>query len=168
MARRSSSNSLGRRGHGFCGAPLVGGSLRVHGTRSPYSYAHAAEQESLLSQAPLHSRHAAPPHRPPPPLLLSRHLPPRGDRRALSLEHPELLGRPPGPAPLQPEPGRKSGSAAGASVGGGSSFGTGHRDCNGKTPGPRTQVMEVFPQVNARKDRADLDEETDYVSGPME
>lgn len=25
-------------------------------------------------------------------------------------------------------------------------------------------MSEVFPQVNARKDRADLDEETDYVS----
>ncbi|KAL6111186.1 cacna1i [Pungitius sinensis] len=166
--RRSCSNSLGRRSYGFGGAPLVGGSLRVHGTRSPYSYPHAAEQESLLSQPPPHFCHAAPPHRPPPPLpplLSSRHFPPRSDRRALSLEHPELLrggGRPPGPPPLQPDPGRRSGSGAGASVGGGSSFGTDHRDCNGKTPGPQTQVMEVFPQVNARKDRADLDEETDY------
>lgn len=26
-------------------------------------------------------------------------------------------------------------------------------------------MTDVFPQVNARKDRADLDEETDYVSG---
>lgn len=44
-------------------------------------------------------------------------------------------------------------------------LGVDHRDCNGKTPGPRTQLMaEIFPQVNARKDRADLDEETDYVS----
>lgn len=48
---------------------------------------------------------------------------------------------------------------------GGGSGGAGHRDCNGKTPGPHTRLMsEVFPQVNARKDRADLDEETDYVS----
>ncbi|KAM8879115.1 voltage-dependent T-type calcium channel subunit alpha-1I isoform 2-T2 [Spinachia spinachia] len=156
--RRSSSNSLGRRSYGFSGAPLVGGSLRVHSTRSPYSYTHAAEQESLLSQPLTHSRHAPPPHRPPPPpLLLCRHFPPRSDRRALSLEHQEL------PNALQLDPGRRSGSGAGgASVGGGSSFGTDHRDCNGKTPGPHTQVMEVFPQVNARKDRADLDEETDY------
>lgn len=44
-------------------------------------------------------------------------------------------------------------------------LGVDHRDCNGKTSGPRTQLMaEIFPQVNARKDRADLDEEADYVS----
>lgn len=48
----------------------------------------------------------------------------------------------------------------------GSGLGVDHRDCNGKAPGPHTQLMvEVFPQVNARKDRTDLDEETDYVSG---
>lgn len=48
----------------------------------------------------------------------------------------------------------------------GSGLGVDHRDCNGKASGPHTHLMaEVFPQVNARKDRADLDEETDYVSG---
>lgn len=48
----------------------------------------------------------------------------------------------------------------------GSGLGVDHRDCNGKASGPHTQLMtEVFPQVNARKDRTDLDEETDYVSG---
>lgn len=58
------------------------------------------------------------------------------------------------------------GSVTGGS-GTGSGQGGGHRDCNGKTPGPHTRLMsEVFPQVNARKDRADLEEETDYVSSP--
>lgn len=169
---RSSSNSLGRRSYGFGGAPLVGGSLRVHSTRSPHSYTYAAEQESLLSH-PSHSHHPLPPHHPPPPpLLLSRHFAARRDRRALSLELPELLragGQPPGQLPVHPDPGRRSGSGAGGSITGGSGAGSGlgvdHRDCNGKTPGPHTQLMaEVFPQVNARKDRADLDEETDYVS----
>ncbi|XP_044044865.1 voltage-dependent T-type calcium channel subunit alpha-1I-like isoform X2 [Siniperca chuatsi] len=169
-SRRSSSNSLGRRSYGFGGAPLVGGSLRVHGTRSPHSYTYAAEQESLLSHPP-HSHHPLPPHHPPPPpLFLSRHFAVRRDRRALSLELPELLragGQPPGLPPFHPDPGRRSESGAGGSItggsGAGSGFGVDHRDCNGKTPGPRTQLIaEVFPQVNARKDRADLDEETDY------
>ncbi|XP_068178503.1 voltage-dependent T-type calcium channel subunit alpha-1I-like [Antennarius striatus] len=169
-SRRSSSNSLGRRSYGFGGAPIVGGSLRVHSTRSPHSYAYAPEQESLLSH-PSHSHHPLPPHHPPPPpLFLSRHFDARRDRRALSLELPELLragGQPPPPAlpPVHPEhPGRRSGSGAGGSVTGGSVAGLGvdHRDCNGKAPGPITLMTEVFPQVNARKDRADLDEETDY------
>lgn len=73
---------------------------------------------------------------------------------------------------VPPEPGRRSGSGAGGSIAGGSGAGSGfgmeHRDCNGKAPGPHTHLMaEVFPQVNARKDRADLDEETDYVSGVL-
>ncbi|KAI3353471.1 hypothetical protein L3Q82_019996 [Scortum barcoo] len=165
-SRRSSSNSLGRRSYGFGGAPLVGGSLRVHSTRSPHSYTYAAEQESLLSH-PLHSHHPFPPHHPPPPpLLLSRHFAARRDRRALSLELPELL-RAGGQPPAHPEPGRRSGSGAGVSITGGSGSGSGvgvdHRDCNGKAPGPHAHLIaEVFPQVNARKDRADLDEETDY------
>lgn len=164
---RSSSNSLGRRSYGFGGAPLVGGSLRVRGSCSPHSYPYSAEQESLLTH-PSHSHHPLLKHHPPPPSLLSRHLARRRDRRALSLELPELLragGQPPG----HPDAGRRSGCGAGGSVTGGpgigSGLGGGHRDCNGKTPGPHTQLMsEVFPQVNARKDRADLDEETDYVS----
>uniref|UniRef100_A0A671VQD9 Calcium voltage-gated channel subunit alpha1 I n=1 Tax=Sparus aurata TaxID=8175 RepID=A0A671VQD9_SPAAU len=144
-ASLSSSNSLGRRSYGFGGAPLVGGSLRVHSTRSPHSYSYAAEQESLLSHPSLSHHPLHPHHPPPPPLFLSRHFAGRRDRRALSLELPELLragGQPPGPPPVHPGPGRRS-------------------DCNGKTP--HTQLMaEVFPQVNARKDRADLDDETDY------
>uniref|UniRef100_A0AAQ5X748 Voltage-dependent T-type calcium channel subunit alpha n=1 Tax=Amphiprion ocellaris TaxID=80972 RepID=A0AAQ5X748_AMPOC len=168
-ASQSSSNSLGRRSYGFGGAPPVGGSLRVRSTRSPHSYTYAAEQESLLSHPP-HSHHPLPPHHPPPPpLFLSRHFA-RRDRRALSLELPELLragGQPPCLPPIHPDPGRRSGSRAGGSLVGGSAGGSGlgvdHRDCNGKAPGPHTQLIaEVFPQVNARKDRADLDEETDY------
>uniref|UniRef100_A0A671VTL4 Calcium voltage-gated channel subunit alpha1 I n=1 Tax=Sparus aurata TaxID=8175 RepID=A0A671VTL4_SPAAU len=145
-------------------------SLRVHSTRSPHSYSYAAEQESLLSHPSLSHHPLHPHHPPPPPLFLSRHFAGRRDRRALSLELPELLragGQPPGPPPVHPGPGRRSGSGAGGSITGGSGAGSGlgmdHRDCNGKTP--HTQLMaEVFPQVNARKDRADLDDETDYVS----
>ncbi|KAK1886194.1 Voltage-dependent T-type calcium channel subunit alpha-1I, partial [Dissostichus eleginoides] len=136
-SRRSSSNSLGRRSYGFGGPPVVGGSLRVHSTRSPYSYTFAAEQERFSA---------------------------RRDRRALSLELPELRGHPSGLPPVQSaDPGRRGGSGAGGSITGGSVAGSGldHRDCNGKTP--HTQLMaEVYPQVNARKDRTDLDEETDY------
>lgn len=148
----------------------MGGSLRVHSTRSPHSYSYAAEQESLLSHPSLSHHPLHPHHPPPPPLFLSRHFAGRRDRRALSLELPELLRagvQPPGPPPVHPGPGRRSGSGAGGSITGGSGAGSGlgmdHRDCNGKTP--HTQLMaEVFPQVNARKDRADLDDETDYVS----
>ncbi|XP_016525808.1 voltage-dependent T-type calcium channel subunit alpha-1I-like isoform X2 [Poecilia formosa] len=167
-SRRSSSNSLGRRTYGFSGAPPVGGSLRVRSTRSPYSYHHASEQESLLSHS-LHSHHS---HHPlPPPMFLSRHFGGRRDRRALSLELPELLrtgGQAPAPPPVQiPDHVRKSGSGAAGSLTGGSGAGSGlgadHRDCNGKASGHHNHLMtNVFPQVNARKDRADLDEETDY------
>ncbi|XP_017264425.2 voltage-dependent T-type calcium channel subunit alpha-1I [Kryptolebias marmoratus] len=161
-SRRSSSNSLGRRSYGFGGAPPVGGSLRVRSSRSPYSYNYASEQESLLAHS-YHSHH--PPHHhhpPPPPLFLSRHFGVRRDRRALSLELPELLRT----GGQIPEPARRSGSGAGGSPAGsgtGSVLGVDHRDCNGKAPGPHTHLItDVFPQVNARKDRADLDEETDY------
>ncbi|MEQ2315338.1 hypothetical protein AMECASPLE_021301, partial [Ameca splendens] len=167
-SRRSSSNSLGRRSYGFGGAPPVGGSLRVRSTCSPYSYNHASEQESLLSH-PLHSHHS---HHPlPPSLFLSRHFGARRDRRALSLELPELLctgGQALGLPPIQvPDHGRKSGSGAPGSLTGGSGAGSGlgldHRDCNGKASGHHNHLItDVFPQVNARKDRADLDEETDY------
>ncbi|XP_029948747.1 voltage-dependent T-type calcium channel subunit alpha-1I-like [Salarias fasciatus] len=166
-SRRSSSNSLGRRSYGFGGAPPVGGSLRVRSTRSPHSYTYAAEQESLLSH-PHHPHHPlASHHAPPPPLFLSRHFSGRRDRRALSLELPEVLRAGGQPPPVHIESGRRSGSGTGGSITGGSGTGSGlgvdHRDCNGKAPGPHTQLMtDVFPQVNARKDRADLDEETDY------
>uniref|UniRef100_UPI003AAF45BE voltage-dependent T-type calcium channel subunit alpha-1I n=1 Tax=Centroberyx gerrardi TaxID=166262 RepID=UPI003AAF45BE len=173
-SRRSSWNSLGRRSYGVGGAPLVGGSLRVHSTRSPLSYTYSAEQESLLSHQP-HSHHGLPPHPlPPPSLLFSRRYAARRDRRALSLELPELLraaGQPLTHPLAHPDPRRTSGggSGMGGSITGGSGSGAGsgggvdHRDCNGKAPGPQAQLLaEVFPQLNARKDRADLDEETDY------
>ncbi|XP_056135687.1 voltage-dependent T-type calcium channel subunit alpha-1I-like [Lampris incognitus] len=163
-SRRSSWNSLGRRSYGLGGPPLVGGSLRVRSTCSPYSYAYPAEQESLLSHTP---NYPLPPHHPPaPPLLFSRRYAARGGRRALSLELPELL-RVPGQPPAHPDPGRRSGSGTGASItegsGGGSGGGFDHHDCNGKTPVLHPRLLaEVFPQVNARKDQAKLDEETDY------
>lgn len=150
----------------------MGGSLRVHSTRSPNFYNYAAEQESLLSH-PHHSHYPLPPNHPPRPLFLSRHFAARRDRRALSLELPELFrtgGQHPGLPTVHPDPGRRNGSGTGGSIHrdsvAGSGLGVDHRDCNGKAPGPHTQLMtEVFPQVNARKDRTDLDEEMDYVSG---
>uniref|UniRef100_A0A8C1LX95 Calcium voltage-gated channel subunit alpha1 Ia n=1 Tax=Cyprinus carpio TaxID=7962 RepID=A0A8C1LX95_CYPCA len=83
-SRRSSWNSLGRSSR--CLGMGGGGSLRV---RSPHS--HPAEQESLLSPPP-------PPLHPP---LLSRHFVPCRERRALSLELPELL-QVPGPCSFLP------------------------------------------------------------------
>ncbi|KAK7167631.1 hypothetical protein R3I94_001884 [Phoxinus phoxinus] len=139
-SRRSSWNSLGRSSR--CLGMGGGGSLRV---RSPHS--RPAEQESLLSPPP-------PPLHPP---LLSRHFVPRRERRALSLELPELL-QVPGPAlpPLHPRQRKKSFSGGLGSVGE-------HQDCNGKTPSVQPQIInEVYPQVNTRKDREDLDDELDY------
>ncbi|KTF97776.1 hypothetical protein cypCar_00012506 [Cyprinus carpio] len=139
-SRRSSWNSLGRSSR--CLGMGGGGSLRV---RSPHS--HPAEQESLLSPPP-------PPLHPP---LLSRHFVPCRERRALSLELPELL-QVPGPVlpPLHPRQSKKSFSGGLGSVGE-------HQDCNGKTPSVQPQIInEVYPQVNTRKDRDDLDDELDY------
>ncbi|XP_057700423.1 voltage-dependent T-type calcium channel subunit alpha-1I-like isoform X2 [Corythoichthys intestinalis] len=160
-SRRSSSNSLGRRNYGFGGAPLVGGSLRLHSTHTRYTCPHPAEQESLLSRS-LHPQHPATTQGPPPAgIFLSRR-----DRRALSLELPELIqavgqGVFPPATNAKVEYGKRSrGSFAGGS-GTESGVGTDHRDCNGKAPHSRLMV-DVFPQVNARKERADLDEETDY------
>ncbi|XP_056307104.1 voltage-dependent T-type calcium channel subunit alpha-1I [Danio aesculapii] len=137
-SRRSSWNSLGRSSR--CLGMGGGGSLRV---RSPHC--HPAEQESLLSPPPLH------------PPLLPRHFPPRRERRALSLELPELL-QVPGPPlpPLHPRQRKKSFSGGLGSVGE-------HQDCNGKTPSVQPQIInEVYPQVNTRKDREDLEDELDY------
>uniref|UniRef100_A0AAV2KHU3 Uncharacterized protein n=1 Tax=Knipowitschia caucasica TaxID=637954 RepID=A0AAV2KHU3_KNICA len=150
---QSSSHSLSRRGYG-----LVGGSLRVHSSCSPHPFPLAPEQESLLSHPhlPHHSRHRnhhPPPPAPPPPPLLSRQYGTRRDRRALSPTANLAHG-------FQ-DSGRRSGGGGGGSVVGSGGFGTDHRDCNGKTA-HTTLITEVYPQVNARKDRADLDEETDY------
>ncbi|XP_016101252.1 voltage-dependent T-type calcium channel subunit alpha-1I-like [Sinocyclocheilus grahami] len=139
-SRRSSWNSLSRSSR--CLGMGGGGSLRVC---SPHS--RPVEQESLLSPPP-------PPLHPP---LLSRHFIPRRERRALSLELPELL-QVPGPAlpPLEARQCKKSFSGGLGSVGE-------HQDCNGKTPSVQPQIInEVYPQVNARKDREDLDDELDY------
>uniref|UniRef100_A0A674C8E9 Calcium voltage-gated channel subunit alpha1 I n=1 Tax=Salmo trutta TaxID=8032 RepID=A0A674C8E9_SALTR len=91
---RSSWNSLGcpSRGLGGMGAGVVGGSLRV---RSPHSLYHSAEQEFLLSPA----LHLPPHHAPPLPLLSRRNAIRHRDRRALSLELPNMLQVPGGPPP---------------------------------------------------------------------
>uniref|UniRef100_A0AAZ3S5E2 Voltage-dependent T-type calcium channel subunit alpha n=1 Tax=Oncorhynchus tshawytscha TaxID=74940 RepID=A0AAZ3S5E2_ONCTS len=144
--RRSSWNSLGRPSRALGLGVGGGGSLR---SRSPHA-THPAEQESLLS----------PPHPPPhlahlPPLLALNFVP-RRDRRALSLELPELLQVPGTPlASMLPYPRKKSFSSG--LVGGGA--GGEHQDCNGKAP---SLLTEVFPQVNTRKDREDLDDDIDY------
>ncbi|KAI4876526.1 hypothetical protein NFI96_016545, partial [Prochilodus magdalenae] len=136
-SRRSSWNSVGRTSRGL----TVGGSLRVRGPHS-----HPAERESLLSP---------PPQLPHPPPLLSRRLHPRRDRRALSLELPECFQLP--APPLQrPSLTRKKSFCGDRGSGE-------HQDCNGKGPGPRAPLLsEVYPQVNTRKDRPHIDEETDY------
>ncbi|KAL0993170.1 hypothetical protein UPYG_G00104180 [Umbra pygmaea] len=160
--RRSSWNSLGHPSRTLGLGIGGGGSLR---TRSPHA-AHPAEQEALLS------RPHPTPHLALAPPLLPRHFIPRRDRRALSLELPELLQVPGNPvAPLLPYPRKKSFSGG---LGGGGT-GAEHRDCNGKAPPaqlqlqlpphvrPHSQLMtDVFPQVNTRKDREDLDDEIDY------
>uniref|UniRef100_A0A8C1V0U2 Calcium voltage-gated channel subunit alpha1 Ib n=1 Tax=Cyprinus carpio TaxID=7962 RepID=A0A8C1V0U2_CYPCA len=116
-SRRCSWNSVGHSARGLRAGGVIGGSLRVRSIHS-----HPAEHESLL----LH-----------PPFLLRRH------RRALSLELPELLQRPPLVR-------KKSVSAE-------------HQDCNGKGPGPQgTLLGEVYPQLNVRKDKKDLEEDTEY------
>ncbi|KAL2101390.1 hypothetical protein ACEWY4_003151 [Coilia grayii] len=162
--RRSSWNSLGRPNQamgvglgGGCGGGGGGGggggSLRLRS--APQSY--LAEQESLLSPPPLHL----------PPHLLSRHLYPRRERRAYSLELPELLQVPPGQMvgpPLPPLHGHAPRKKSFSEGPGGTGVGVEHQDCNGKTPLSAQQrlLTEVYPQVNTRKDREDLDDELDY------
>ncbi|KAI5108767.1 voltage-dependent T-type calcium channel subunit alpha-1I isoform X2, partial [Silurus meridionalis] len=132
-SRRSSWNSMGRATRGLA----VGGSLRVRGPHS-----HPAERESLLSPRPQLSHH---------PPLLSRRYSLRRDRRALSLELPEQLQLP-GPSLQHPLLPRKK-----------SECGEQHHDCNGKAPmRQRALLSEVYPQLNARKDKPHLEEETDY------
>ncbi|XP_036798481.1 voltage-dependent T-type calcium channel subunit alpha-1I-like [Oncorhynchus mykiss] len=164
--RRSSWNSLGcpSRGLGGMGAGVVGGSLRV---RSPHSHIHSlyhsAEHEFLLSPA----LRLPPHHAPPLPLLSRRNAIRHRDRRALSLELPNMLQVPGGP-PSHPNPRMRSVSGGGSSGSGG--MVVEHHDCNGKAPspigvmGPQTAQLltEVFPQLNLAKDRSDLDEEIDY------
>ncbi|XP_063064057.1 voltage-dependent T-type calcium channel subunit alpha-1I-like [Engraulis encrasicolus] len=167
LTRRSSWNSLGRQARG--------GSLRVRGPSSRTSYHGSAEQEALLSPSlhtppphpppshhqPSHHTHHTSGQPPPPPPLLSRRYPHRRDRRALSLELPELLQVPGQPYPLVPA--EKKSSLGERGVGE-------HQDCNGKAPmalavpGPQVPLLgEVFPQVNSRKDKGELEEEADYT-----
>lgn len=132
----------------------------------PYP-AGSAEHESLLSPHHHPAQHHG--HLPPPPMLLARRYPHRRDRRALSLELPELLQVPTGGAghlfaqtqtqqihPLLPRKKSSSGERAPGE----------HQDCNGKAPaGPQAPLLgEVFPQLNSRKDKGELEEEADYVS----
>ncbi|KAG9337352.1 hypothetical protein JZ751_028772, partial [Albula glossodonta] len=132
--RRSSWNSHARTSRGL-GMGVGGGSLRA---RSPRS-SNAAEHESLLSPPPMLV----------PPLLSRR------DRRALSLELPELLQVPGPPLPLLSRKKSFSGGL-GAPVAGE------HHDCNGKTHSPQPPLLgDVFPQLNT-KERAQLEEEIDY------
>ncbi|XP_061080630.1 LOW QUALITY PROTEIN: voltage-dependent T-type calcium channel subunit alpha-1I-like [Conger conger] len=140
-SRRSSWNSLSRAPRGL-GTGVGGGSLRARSTHS-----NPGEHESLLSPPPLPLPLPLPL---PPPPLLPRHFAPRRDRRALSLELPELL-QVPGPPP-HALPRKKSLGGAGE-----------HQDCNGKTHTPQPSLLgEVFPQLNTRKEREDLEEEVDY------
>ncbi|XP_048848386.1 voltage-dependent T-type calcium channel subunit alpha-1I-like isoform X3 [Brienomyrus brachyistius] len=143
-SRRSSWNSLGRSSRG-----VGGSSLRARG---PHSV--PVEHESLLSPPlpPL------PPLPLPPPPSLSRRFAPCRDRRALSLELPELL-QVPTVLPLNPLAHKKS--LLGAVPGPG--LPAEHQDCNGRAPSPSPQLLgEVYPQVSTRAEREELDEEIDY------
>uniref|UniRef100_A0A3B3RH03 Calcium voltage-gated channel subunit alpha1 I n=1 Tax=Paramormyrops kingsleyae TaxID=1676925 RepID=A0A3B3RH03_9TELE len=140
--RRSSWNSLGRSSRG-----MGGSSLRARG---PHSI--PVEHESLLSP-PL-----PPLPLPPPPPSLSRRFAPCRDRRALSLELPELL-QVPAVLPLNPLAHKRSllGAVSGPGLPGE------HQDCNGRAPSPTPQLLgEVYPQVSTRAEREELDEEIDY------
>nr|XP_049599982.1 voltage-dependent T-type calcium channel subunit alpha-1I isoform X2 [Syngnathus scovelli] len=139
-------------GYGLGGlGGVVGGSLRIRGPRassSPLRHLHSVhpdEEESLLSPPAvashtLHLRHP----------ILQGHFVPRRDRRALSLELPQLLQVPgiPHPPPLAHRPAsptalhahqRKS-FPGGTLIGSGGGFespgvmGGVYQDCNGKTP----------------------------------
>ncbi|XP_055079758.1 voltage-dependent T-type calcium channel subunit alpha-1I-like [Periophthalmus magnuspinnatus] len=172
--------------YGYSPANVMGGSLRIRGPRassSPHRHIQHGrqeeeEEESLLSPPSLH--HLSPP-------LLSGQLGPRRDRRALSLELPNLL-QVPEHNPIESNsslpisaPHRQI-SFSGERL---------HQDCNGKTPlsqlphssmrhhsdhmgrGTGDHVArshaqnqlrtEVYPQVNARtKDREDMDDDIEY------
>ncbi|XP_077397285.1 voltage-dependent T-type calcium channel subunit alpha-1I isoform X2 [Festucalex cinctus] len=149
-------------GYGLGGlGGVVGGSLRIRGPRassSPLRHLHSVhpdEEESLLSPPAvashtLHLRHP----------ILQEHFVPRRDRRALSLELPQLLQVPgtPHPPPLAHRPvspaalhahQRKS-FPGGTVIGGGVGFeslsliGGVYQDCNGKTP--LAQLLHPTPK----------------------
>ncbi|XP_072298570.1 voltage-dependent T-type calcium channel subunit alpha-1I isoform X2 [Eucyclogobius newberryi] len=168
-------------GYSQC-ANVMGGSLRIRGPRAASSPHHhiqhgrkeEEEEESLLSPPSLH--HLSPP-------VLSGQLGPRRDRRALSLELPNLLQMPDQMLMTLPNPyAQRHISFSRERL---------HQDCNGKTPlsqlpqsstrhhsehagrgpgehGARSHVQnqlrtEVYPQVNPRtKDRDDMDDDIEY------
>ncbi|XDV36595.1 hypothetical protein PO909_006341, partial [Leuciscus waleckii] len=139
-SRRCSWNSGGLRAGGG-----IGGSLRVRSVHS-----HPAEHESLLPPPPSLSRRAR------LSLSLSLELPEVLQRPPLARMKSEVLQRPPltrMKSELLQRPAlarMKSESAE-------------HQDCNGKTPGPQGPLLgEVYPQLNARKDKNNLEEDTDY------
>ncbi|XP_051905314.1 voltage-dependent T-type calcium channel subunit alpha-1I isoform X2 [Hippocampus zosterae] len=129
----------------------LGGSLRIRGPRassSPLRHLHSVqpdEEESLLSPPAVasHTRHL---HHP----ILQGHLIPRRDRRALSLELPQLLQVPGAPyhpplphrsaSPVALHAHQRKSFPGGMVIGGGGAFeslsviGGVYQDCNGKTP----------------------------------
>lgn len=141
----------------------MGGSLRIRGPRASSSphrhlhHTHPDEEESLLSPPATLSLH-------PPAPSLPGHFVPRRDRRALSLELPNLLQIPGPPHPpaipanhlLHPmmfhvHQRKKSfsgGVVIGGGVGGGldslGGLGGVHQDCNGKTP--LSQLLQPPPR----------------------
>lgn len=179
-ARRSSWNNLGRcrpcsssspstspaftstsarpfYGYGLAGlGGVVGGSLRIRGPRassSPHRHlhlhnVHPDEEESLLSPPPSQSLH-------PPGPILPGHFVPRRDRRALSLELPNLLQVPGPHHPPLPSHHllppvafhvhqRKKSCSGGMMISGGGGLGGVHQDCNGKTP--LSQLLQPPPR----------------------
>lgn len=149
-------------GYGLAGlGGVVGGSLRVRGPRassSPHRHLHSVhpdEEESLLSPPATQSLH-------PPRPMLPGHFVPRRDRRALSLELPNLL-QVPGPS-HPPLPShhllppmtfhvhqRKRSFSGGVVISGGvggleslAGLGGAHQDCNGKTP--LAQLLQPPPK----------------------
>ncbi|XP_015240445.1 PREDICTED: voltage-dependent T-type calcium channel subunit alpha-1G isoform X3 [Cyprinodon variegatus] len=170
---------------------VVGGSLRIRGPRAsstPHHHHHIQpdEEESLLSPP------AAAPHcLQLPHSKLHNYFAPRRDRRALSLELPNMLQSPTGnplqhhalpPVKLHAHHRKKSFSGGLVISNSGDLEGI-HQDCNGKTllshlllppsrrqleqtggDNPQNHLMtDVFPQVNTRsKDREDLDDDIEY------
>lgn len=154
-------------GYGLAGlGGVVGGSLRIRGPRASSSphrhrhlhlhHAHPDEEESLLSPPASQSLH-------PPGPMLPGHFVPRRDRRALSLELPNLLQVPGPPHPPLPShhllppitfhvhQRKKSFSGGMVITGGGGGrldslggLGGVHQDCNGKTP--LSQLLQPPPR----------------------
>ncbi|XP_074552344.1 voltage-dependent T-type calcium channel subunit alpha-1I isoform X5 [Halichoeres trimaculatus] len=156
-------------GYGLAGlGGMVGGSLRIRGPRassSPHRHIHGAhpdEEESLLSPPAV-----APPSLHLPHPVLPGHFVPRRDRRALSLELPNLLQVPGPPHPPPPPhhplppmtlhtPHRKKSFSGGVVISGGGGLDSLgvlagiHQDCNGKTP----LSMHLQPPQRSQSEQA--------------